>query len=150
MLSFTREQFLAVFVAYNEAVWPVQVLAYLLGVMMVVLIIRPSAQLRRVVAAGLAAMWLWTGVTYHGMHVSAVSDGAWGFAALFVVQSRLLVDAGVVRGRLTFGRATGWTGWVGWALLAYARIGYPLLGRREERAQRTDRGLSAAIRSALP
>ena len=30
MLPFTREQFLAVFVAYNKAVWPAQVLANLL------------------------------------------------------------------------------------------------------------------------
>lgn len=34
MLPFTREQFLAVFVAYNEAVWPTQVLAYSLGLLM--------------------------------------------------------------------------------------------------------------------
>ena len=76
MLPFTREQFLAVFVAYNEAVWPVQVLAYLLGLLMMALVMRPSAQRSRVVAAGLAAMWLWTGVAYHGMHFSSISNGA--------------------------------------------------------------------------
>ena len=30
MLPFTREQFLVVFVAYNEALWPAQMLAYVL------------------------------------------------------------------------------------------------------------------------
>ena len=34
MLPFTREQFFAVFAAYNEAVWPVQYLAYLLALAM--------------------------------------------------------------------------------------------------------------------
>jgi len=129
MLPFTREQFLAVFVAYNEAVWPVQVLAYLLGLLMAVLIIRLSAQGSRVVWAGLAAMWLWTGVAYHGMSFSAISNGAWGFAALFVVQGLLLIEAGVLRARLAFGRAKGWSGWMGWALVVYASIGYPLLGQ---------------------
>ena len=129
MLPFTLDQFLAVFVTYNEAVWPAQVLAYLLGLLMVVFTIWPSNQRSRVVAAGLAVMWLWTGVAYHGMHFSTISAGAWGFAALFVIQSLLFVEAGVLRGRLAFGPAKGWTGWLGWALVAYASIGYPLLGQ---------------------
>lgn len=54
-MPFTREQFLAVFVAYKEAVWPAQVLAYLLGLLMVVFLIWPSEQRSRVVTAGLAA-----------------------------------------------------------------------------------------------
>ena len=56
MLPFTREQFLVVFVVYNEMVWPAQVLAYLLGLLMVVLILWPSAHRSRVIATGLAAM----------------------------------------------------------------------------------------------
>lgn len=113
MLPFTRAQFLAVFVAYNEVVWPAQVLAYLLGLLMVVLILRPSAQSSRWVAAGLAAMWLWTGVGYHGMHFSTISNGAWGFAALFVVQGLLFIQAGAMRACLVFGRVkAGPTIWV--------------------------------------
>ena len=83
MLPFSREQFLAVFVVYNQSVWPAQVLAYLLGLLMVALIIWPSTQRSPLVAAGLAAMWLWTGVAYHGMHFTAISAAAWGFGALF-------------------------------------------------------------------
>ncbi len=129
MMPFTREQFLAVFVAYNDAVWPAQILAYLVGLLMAALIVWPSEQRSRVVSAGLATMWLWTGVLYHGMSFTAISNGAWGFAALFVLQGLLFVEAGVVRRRLTFGRSTGWTGWLGWALVAYAGVGYPLLGQ---------------------
>ncbi len=129
MLPFMREQFLAVFVAYNEAVWPVQIVAYLLGLVMVILIIRPSAQRSRVVAAGLALMWLWTGIGYHAMNFSTISNGAWGFAVLFVIQGVLLVEAGMLRGRVAFGWRKGWAGWTGWALVAYASIGYPLLGQ---------------------
>ncbi len=131
-MPFTRDQFLAVFVAYNEAVWPAQVWAYLLGLLMAALIIWPSAQRSRLVAAGLAAMWLWTGVAYHGMNFSAISNGAWGFAALFVVQGLLFVEAGVLRGRLAFSPRKGWTGWLvwtGWTLVAYASVGYPLAGQ---------------------
>ena len=114
MLPFTREQFLAVFVAYNEAVWPVQVLAYLLGLVMMALVMRPSAQRSHVLAAGLAAMWLWTGVAYHGMHFSSISNGAWGVAALFVIQGLLFIEAGVLRVASPLVRATaGLAGWAG-------------------------------------
>jgi len=55
MLPFTLEQFLNVFVDDNNAVWPAQVLAYLLALVMTALVIRPSPNRRREVAAGLAA-----------------------------------------------------------------------------------------------
>ena len=129
MLPFTREQFLAVFVAYNEAVWPAQLLAYFLGILMVVFILWPAEQRSRVIATGLAAMWLWTGVVYHGTNFSAISNGAWGFAALFVAQGMLFIEAGVLRGRLAFGPCKGWAGCLGWALVAYSSVGYPLLGQ---------------------
>ena len=35
MLPFTREQFLGVFADYNTAVWPAQVVAYVLGLIVV-------------------------------------------------------------------------------------------------------------------
>ncbi len=67
MLPFAREQFLGVFAEYNLGVWPVQLLAYALGVVMVALLFRPSRAGGRIVGAGLCAMWLWTGVVYHGI-----------------------------------------------------------------------------------
>ena len=36
-------------------------------------------------------------MAYHGIHFSTISAGAWGFAALFVVQGLLFVKAGVLR-----------------------------------------------------
>jgi hypothetical protein len=38
MLPFSPEQFLAVFVNYNNAIWPVQIAAYLLGSIAVALL----------------------------------------------------------------------------------------------------------------
>lgn len=64
MLSFSREQFIAIFTDYNAAVWPAQVLACLLGLVMVVMLVRPSEVDGRLISAGLAAMWIWTGVAY--------------------------------------------------------------------------------------
>jgi hypothetical protein len=128
MLPFTRDQFIAVFAAYNQAVWPVQLLAYLLGLVIVVLLLRPSPRRSRFIAAGLGVMWAWTGLVYHGVFFSTINTAALGFAALFVLQGVLLFHAAVNGSRLHFGVQAGWAGWLGGAFVLYAAIAYPLLG----------------------
>lgn len=128
MLPFTREQFVAVFAEYNAGIWPAQILAYLLGLVMVALLLRPSPAGGRVVAAGLAAMWAWTGVAYHWAYFASINKAALAFGTLFVLQAAVFLYAGVVRDRLRFGGASGPLAWLGWALVAYAALVYPLLG----------------------
>lgn len=128
MLPFTREQFLSVFVAYNDAVWPAPVLAYLLGLGMVVALVRRQAPSDRILGAGLAAMWIWTGIAYHWLFFSRINRGAVVFGALFVLQGALLVHAALAHGALVFGTTRRATSWLGWALLAYASLGYPVVG----------------------
>jgi Family of unknown function (DUF6064) len=128
MLPFTTEQFISIFAGYNNAIWPIQVLAYLLGSGMVVMLVRPSRTSDRFIGAGLAAMWVWTGIVYHWLHFSTINKAALVFAALFVLQGILLFHAAVIRGRLWFGGASGMTRWLGWALVIYSSVIYPLLG----------------------
>lgn len=128
MLPFTRDQFIANFAAYNEAVWPLQVLAYLLGLTMVIMLLRPSRTNRRLIGAGLVAMWALTSIAYHGVFFSTINAAAWFFAALFLLQGVLLLHSAVFRGQLHFGVPVGWTMWLGWAFIAYAAVVYPLLG----------------------
>jgi hypothetical protein len=129
LLPLTREQFLAVFADYNNAVWPVQIVAYLLGMVVLVAILRPSPLGHRFVAGALAAMWVWTGVAYHGLFFARINPAAWAFGALFVVQGSLIIIAGVVRRRLVFGHSSGFASVLGGVLMAYAAVIYPLLGQ---------------------
>ncbi|AGU53165.1 hypothetical protein VAPA_2c06060 [Variovorax paradoxus B4] len=128
MLAFTGDQFLALFAAYNEAVWPAQILSYLLGVATVVLVIRPSRAGGRIIGLALAVMWVWTGVAYHWLFFSSINKAALPFGALFIVQGGLLFFEAVWRGRMTFGMGRGPTAWLGWTFVIYAAAIYPLLG----------------------
>jgi len=128
MLPFTREQFFGIFVEYNADVWPVQVVAYLIGIGSIALLRRPSRTGSRVIAGGLAIMWVWTGVAYHGLYVSAINRAAYAFAALFVMQGVLVLCLGVSRQRLKFDARAGSSPGLGWALIAYAVVVYPLVG----------------------
>jgi hypothetical protein len=86
MLPFTPAQFLTVFTEYNLAIWPSQIVAYLLGGMAVLLLFWQTAGPRRLIAVVLSAMWIWTGVLYHGVWFSQVNKSAYLFATLFVIE----------------------------------------------------------------
>ena len=128
MLPFSKEQFLAVFATYNLSIWPAQIVAYVVGVGLVVLLFWPSTRSGRLIAAGLALMWLWTGVAYHGAFFSTINTAAFGSGALFVTESVLLAYFGVVRSDLRFAPPADALGWLGATLVAYSSILYPLLG----------------------
>ena len=128
MLPFTHAQFLDVFRDYNLAIWPVQVVALVLGLAAVALTFARSAAAGRIVSAILALMWLWNGVVYHGMFFTGINKAAWLFACLFIFEGLLLAEASYA-GRLSFrpkARAARRAG-LGFAL--YALVLYPLIGR---------------------
>lgn len=128
MLPFTSEQFLTVFVNYNNAIWPIQIVAYLLGGISIALLFRKAPGSDRIIAGILAVIWLWTGVGYHGLFFSAINKAAYLFAGLFVVQGCYFIYAGVYRYQLRFGLQPGLATWVGAVFVAYAAIVYPLIG----------------------
>jgi Family of unknown function (DUF6064) len=128
MLPFTSEQFLAVFVNYNSAIWPIQIAAYLLGGVAVALLFLKPREGDRIISGILAVIWLWTGLGYHGLWFSAINEGAYLFAALFILQGCYLLYAGVYGGQIRFGPRSDLATWVGAAFMSYAAIVYPLIG----------------------
>jgi uncharacterized protein DUF6064 len=57
-----------------------------------------------------------------------INKSAYLFAALFIVQGRYLICAGVFRHQIRFGIRRGLAAWAGAAFVAYAAIVYPLIG----------------------
>ena len=128
MLPFTPEQFLGVFVNYNDVIWPIQIAAYVLGAISIASLFRRTRAADRVIAGILAAMWLWTGVAYHALSFSVINKAAYIFAALFIVEGCYLVYAGVYRDQIRFGLRPILATAVGISLMAYTAIAYPLIG----------------------
>lgn len=129
MLPFTHAEFLDVFARYNLAVWPAQLLAYALGAAMLATLFLSRAQhTGRLIAAGLALMWAWTGVAYHWIFFAAVNKAAWVFGALFILQAVLFAHAAATK-RLEFdGQGPPISRRLGWFLVVYATLLYPLVG----------------------
>jgi hypothetical protein len=127
-LPFSIEQFLSVFESYNLAIWPMQIAAYLLGILAIFLLFRPNKYSSRIVAAILALFWLWNGVPYHIAYFSAINRAAYLFGLLFVIQGILFAIYGLIKKTLEFKFAPDAPSLVGLVIIAYSILIYPLLG----------------------
>ncbi len=127
-MPFTTEEFFAVFAAYNQAIWPLQVFAYAAGLVVLGLLLRPSRAATVAIAILLALFWGVNGVAYHWTWFAPINPVARVFAAAFVLQALLLAAAPVMAPRLRFElRADARTA-VSLALIAYSMLIYPVIG----------------------
>jgi hypothetical protein len=126
-IPFTVDQFLAVFVHFNEAIWPAQLGAYALGFVALALALRGGGLSAWAVPWLLAGAWAFVGVAYHLLFFARVTPAARGFGAAFLVQAALLAWVGSRR-RFTFRWSPTPRATAGLALVAYAMAIYPLLG----------------------
>jgi hypothetical protein len=128
-MPFTVDEFFAVFADYNAAIWPVQIVAYLAGLLILVALRRPSRSSDIAILLALAAMWAINGIGYHLLHFAPVNPAARLFAGLFVAQAGLLaVAARTRRHRIVFDPGRSPTTTLGVLLMLFALAGYPALG----------------------
>ena len=127
-LPFTSEQFLRVFQVYNESVWPMQVVLFLLGLFAISFALKRRPNSNRIISAILAFFWLWMGVVYHLINFSTINNAAYVFGILFILQGLLFLYAGVFTPSLSFEYRPDGYGVAGALLLLYAMMVYPVLG----------------------
>lgn len=127
-LPFTTDQFFDIFARYNGAVWPAQLLIFLLGVSCIVLALRRAKHSSRIISLILSLYWLWMGVAYHVLFFSKINQAAWLFGAIFILQSLIFIYAGVITGKLSFQFTRDVYGVGGTVVLAYAFFIYPAIG----------------------
>lgn len=126
-LPFGVEEFLQVFARYNQAIWPIQILAYALGISTFWIMFRG----RRPASAPsfiLAALWFWTGIVYHLVFFSSINPAAYLFGLLFIWQGALWLRTGFSKQGLVFRVRPTARSFVGLLLIAYALMIYPLFG----------------------
>ena len=107
--------------------WPVQVLAYVLGLAALVLTIKRSRYRNSIILGILSFMWLWTAIGFSLLFSGPVYAPAYVFALLYAIQGVLFL-VNVVRPRLSFGFTIEPYSTVGLVFVAYATVGYPAVG----------------------
>jgi hypothetical protein len=123
---FTAGQFFGVFRAYNETVWPAQLLLLLLAVTALGFAAFPRRWSGVGISAILAFLWAWMGLAYHLAFFAAINALAYVFSALSVIASGVFVWQGIVRRRLEFRFARSVRTAVGAVLVVFALAVYPV------------------------
>jgi hypothetical protein len=127
-MPFTVDQFMEVFATYNLAIWPMQIVAYLLGAGALVLAFRRMRHSGRIISAVLSFFWIWNGAAYHLSYFSHINKAAFVFGLLFIFQGVLFFYTGVVRSRLSFRYGHDAFSLAGLIIILYAMILYPAIG----------------------
>lgn len=127
-LPFTIEQFLQVFGNYNLAVWPLQIFIYLLGIIVVILAIRPTRISNKIISGVLSFFWLWMGIVYHLIFFTRINNAAYIFGLFYIIQSFIFLFTGVFNSYLSFRLKPDFRGVTGIIFVLYALLIYPILG----------------------
>jgi hypothetical protein len=128
MLPFTIDQFLEVFEQYNQAIWPMHILVYILGIGAILCAVKKTRYADQIISVALAFFWAWMGIVYHLMYFSTINRVAISFGILFIIQAILWLVFGVVRPKLSFRVEINAYSITGIALIVYAMLIYPIIG----------------------
>ena len=127
-LPFTTEQFLDVFVRYNDTVWPAPLVLIALAIGAVAYSSPEWPGDGRKVNAILAVLWLWMAIVYHLAFFASVTPAAIVFELAFTTQAGLFAWLAVRPQTLGYRPRANAAGVVGGILIVYALVGYPIVG----------------------
>jgi hypothetical protein len=118
---------ISVLAEYNEAIWPVQIVAYVLAGFLLYFAVRPTGYSTRIIAAILGLFWLWTGFAFF-LPYAVEYTPTYYFSALFAFQGLLFLFH-AVRPKVDLSCACRRDVYniSGLVLILYALIGYPLV-----------------------
>lgn len=125
---FTLEQFLRVFQNYNEAVFPMQIVFYIVSAIVIYQAIKPNPKSGKIISYILLFLWLWMGMVYHIIFFAVINKAAYLFGLLFIIQGILFLIFGVFGNKFSFQFKKDIFGITGIFLIVFALIIYPALG----------------------
>lgn len=126
MIPFSAETFFSFLAQYNAAIWPLQILAYLLAGAAVFVALKPSRHSGRVIGAVLTAFWLGTGAVYHLQFFAKINFWDQAFGPLFLLQGFAVAWRALLRDRLEVANESRPARWLGLAILLLTLLLYPL------------------------
>ncbi|SEL13382.1 DUF6064 family protein [Halomonas daqiaonensis] len=138
LLMFSPRVYERLFELHNQALWPAQLLALVLGGMALAVLLRPGPRGTRLVLMLLAVAWGFVAWAFLWQRYAPIHWGIAYIAPLFGFQALLLVALGSLRGGLRLPCHWSVRRGIGIGLFAYALALHPLI------AVATGRGLSGA------
>ena len=125
---FTQEQFLTIFTQYNLAVFPLQIVFIILGIVALWFVVKKSPISDRIILLILIFFWFWMGIVYHILFFSSINPLAYAFGVLFIIEACLLIYLGVIKKQAGFSLTKDMYTLIGLIFIVYAMIIYPVIG----------------------
>jgi hypothetical protein len=125
---FTQEQFLTIFSQYNLAVFPLQIVFIILGIVALWFVVKKSPISDRIILLILIIFWFWMGIVYHILFFSSINPLAYAFGVLFIIEACLLIYLGIIKKQVEFSLTKDRYTLIGLIFIVYAMIIYPVIG----------------------
>lgn len=125
---FTAEQFLDTIFQYNQSVFPLQILFYLIGIISIYLLFKPTSNSDKTISLILTFFWIWMGIAYHLTFFTPINKAAYFFGGIFILQGIMFSIYGFIKNKLSFHFRPDAYGITGIILILSALVLYPLLG----------------------
>ncbi len=127
-LPFTTEDFLNVFKSYNEAVFPLQEVFFIIALFIVFILFRKTRAKDKIISSLLSFFWLWMGIVYQIIYFSEINKAAYVFGILFIIQGIIFYIYGNISYNMSFRYNKSIYNYIGILFILYALIIYPVLG----------------------
>jgi hypothetical protein len=128
-LLFSPRVYWRMFELHNAAVWPLHVVALLLGAAILVWVVRPRPWSDRAIAVILGVAWIWVGWAFLWNRYSGINWAVAYVVPAFAAEALLLIWIGGLAGRLHFRARRTTSGVVGLVLILYALILHPFVAK---------------------
>ncbi len=125
-LPYSAEALSAFIAGYHEKIWPIQIIAALLALIMLYAFFRPFPQSGRLIGLVLVLFWAWSGYIFYIREFSALSFLAPVYGIFFLLQAVLLLWFAITRSGLNFQFTRNSNGWTGLVFIVLAMLIYPL------------------------
>jgi len=127
MFSFSTEEFLLVLESYNLAIWPLQIIVYVLIALVLFLLFKQTKYSAKIVILVLSFLWLFNGIVFSLIYWSPSHFFGYSFGALCIIQGLLFLYS--MKGSdITIGSPDKTYTSIGLLFVFYATIGYQILG----------------------
>ena len=132
-LLFAPRVYWRMFELQNEAVWPLQIIAVLVGAAVLVWAVRPQPWSDRVITGALAAAWIFVGWDFLWTRYAAINWAAAYAVPVFAAEGLLLAWIGTWRGGLHIASSSAIPRSAGLAIFLYALAGHPFVAMLADR-----------------
>ena len=127
-LPFSIVDFLNTFKNYNQTIFPLQIVFYLIAFLCIYFLFSGSKNLNYKLSIALSFFWLWMGIVYHLIFFTKINPAAYFFGAFFILQGVMFAGCGLIRKKISFEYTKSIYNYIGILFLLYALIIYPVLG----------------------